>query len=132
MWWGGGDLFSSPAAFQIVQKIPAGSQSRTWQQLRALHTLPGNRPLELRTQEENKHTKNPGREAGGRERGGGGGHPPGELLASRTVESQRFLPGSGRLEKQLGARMIFLILEFPFLTTPTPAGVTAEVKSRSV
>lgn len=43
------------------------------------------------------------------------------------------LPGSGRLEKQQpDGQMIFLILQFPFLTTPTPAGVTAEVKSWSV
>lgn len=78
----GGASRSSQAAFQIVQKIPAGTQSRSWQQHRALHTLPGNRPLELRTQEENKNTKT-SREVGG---GAGGEHPPSDLLASSTVE----------------------------------------------
>lgn len=117
-----------------MQKIPAGSQSRTWQQLRALHTLPGNRPLELGTQEENKNTKNPVREGEG---GGGGGRGAGGPTQRPAGKPDgrvgEVLPGSGRLEKQLlDSQMIFLILQFPILTTPTPAGVTAEVKSWSV
>lgn len=79
---GRGGSRSSQAAFQIVQKIPAGTQSRSWQQHQALHTLPGNRPLELRAQEENKNTKT-SREVGG---GAGGEHPPSDLLTSRTVQ----------------------------------------------
>lgn len=66
---------------------PGGSQSRSWQQLQALHTLPGNRPLELSTQEENKSTKHPAGEGVG---GRGGGGTPSDLPTSRTVESGPF------------------------------------------